>query len=60
MERLRLLSSLTLSKAQLLRLQGMSGLSASPLQAYPEYLITYQIMKPEAPSQTATAAEQKT
>ncbi|XP_054353555.2 poly [ADP-ribose] polymerase tankyrase-1 isoform X2 [Pongo pygmaeus] len=29
-------------------------------QAYPEYLITYQIMKPEAPSQTATAAEQKT
>uniref|UniRef100_A0A8C0UNY3 Poly [ADP-ribose] polymerase n=1 Tax=Cyanistes caeruleus TaxID=156563 RepID=A0A8C0UNY3_CYACU len=29
-------------------------------QAYPEYLITYQIVKPEAPSQTATAAEQKT
>uniref|UniRef100_A0A452RCP9 Poly [ADP-ribose] polymerase n=1 Tax=Ursus americanus TaxID=9643 RepID=A0A452RCP9_URSAM len=29
-------------------------------QAYPEYLITYQIMKPEAPAQTATAAEQKT
>ncbi|XP_005398419.1 PREDICTED: tankyrase-1 [Chinchilla lanigera] len=29
-------------------------------QAYPEYLITYQIMKPEAPSQTSTAAEQKT
>uniref|UniRef100_A0A452ILP9 Poly [ADP-ribose] polymerase n=1 Tax=Gopherus agassizii TaxID=38772 RepID=A0A452ILP9_9SAUR len=29
-------------------------------QAYPEYLITYQIMKPEAPSQTATAVEQKT
>uniref|UniRef100_A0A8C2TL26 Poly [ADP-ribose] polymerase n=1 Tax=Coturnix japonica TaxID=93934 RepID=A0A8C2TL26_COTJA len=29
-------------------------------QAYPEYLITYQIVKPEAPSQTGTAAEQKT
>uniref|UniRef100_A0A803W5B0 Poly [ADP-ribose] polymerase n=1 Tax=Ficedula albicollis TaxID=59894 RepID=A0A803W5B0_FICAL len=29
-------------------------------QAYPEYLITYQIVKPEAPSHTATAAEQKT
>ncbi|XP_044274873.1 poly [ADP-ribose] polymerase tankyrase-1 [Varanus komodoensis] len=29
-------------------------------QAYPEYLITYQIVKPETPSQTATAAEQKT
>uniref|UniRef100_A0A7M4EI95 Poly [ADP-ribose] polymerase n=1 Tax=Crocodylus porosus TaxID=8502 RepID=A0A7M4EI95_CROPO len=29
-------------------------------QAYPEYLITYQIVKPEAPSQTTTAAEQKT
>lgn len=29
-------------------------------QAYPEYLITYQIMKPEAPAQSATAAEQKT
>ncbi|KAJ7402341.1 Tankyrase-1 [Pitangus sulphuratus] len=29
-------------------------------KAYPEYLITYQIVKPEAPSQTATAAEQKT
>uniref|UniRef100_A0A8C4KEG9 Poly [ADP-ribose] polymerase n=1 Tax=Dromaius novaehollandiae TaxID=8790 RepID=A0A8C4KEG9_DRONO len=29
-------------------------------QAYPEYLITYQIVKPEAPAQTATAAEQKT
>lgn len=34
-------------------------LSASS-QAYPEYLITYQIMKPDTPSQTATAAEQKT
>uniref|UniRef100_G1RY90 Poly [ADP-ribose] polymerase n=1 Tax=Nomascus leucogenys TaxID=61853 RepID=G1RY90_NOMLE len=34
--------------------------SSCPSQAYPEYLITYQIMKPEAPSQTATAAEQKT
>ncbi|KAM8971660.1 poly [ADP-ribose] polymerase tankyrase-1 isoform X1 [Sarcophilus harrisii] len=29
-------------------------------QAYPEYLITYQIMKPDAPAQTATTAEQKT
>ncbi|KAJ6653509.1 hypothetical protein lerEdw1_009181 [Lerista edwardsae] len=29
-------------------------------QAYPEYLITYQIVKPDTPSQTATAAEQKT
>ncbi|KAI1238446.1 hypothetical protein IHE44_0013178 [Lamprotornis superbus] len=29
-------------------------------QAYPEYLITYQIVKPEAPSQMAVAAEQKT
>ncbi|KAG8593824.1 hypothetical protein GDO81_000961 [Engystomops pustulosus] len=29
-------------------------------QAYPEYLITYQIVKPEAPLQAATTAEQKT
>ncbi|KAM4808667.1 poly [ADP-ribose] polymerase tankyrase-1 isoform 2-T2 [Rhinophrynus dorsalis] len=29
-------------------------------QAYPEYLITYQIMKPETPLQAATTAEQKT
>ncbi|XP_066430624.1 poly [ADP-ribose] polymerase tankyrase-1 isoform X2 [Eleutherodactylus coqui] len=29
-------------------------------QAYPEYLITYQIVKPEAPLQVATTAEQKT
>ncbi|XP_014351008.1 poly [ADP-ribose] polymerase tankyrase-1 isoform X3 [Latimeria chalumnae] len=28
-------------------------------QAYPEYLITYQILKPESPSQTTLAGEQK-
>ncbi|XP_062925150.1 poly [ADP-ribose] polymerase tankyrase-1 isoform X1 [Mobula hypostoma] len=28
-------------------------------QAYPEYLITYQILKPESPSQQITASEQK-
>jgi hypothetical protein len=38
----------------------VSCFSSLSFQAYPEYLITYQIMKPEAPSQTATAAEQKT
>ncbi|KAJ4918590.1 hypothetical protein JOQ06_000002 [Pogonophryne albipinna] len=29
------------------------------LQAYPEYLITYQILKPEITAQSAAAAEQK-
>lgn len=29
------------------------------LQAYPEYLITYQILKPESAAQSATGAEQK-
>lgn len=28
-------------------------------QAYPEYLITYQILKPESTAQSAAAAEQK-
>lgn len=28
-------------------------------QAYPEYLITYQILKPESAAQTAAGAEQK-
>lgn len=29
------------------------------LQAYPEYLITYQILKPESTAQSAAGAEQK-
>lgn len=29
------------------------------LQAYPEYLITYQILKPESAVQSAAGAEQK-
>lgn len=29
------------------------------LQAYPEYLITYQILKPESAAQSAAGAEQK-
>lgn len=28
-------------------------------QAYPEYLITYQILKPETAAQSAAGAEQK-
>lgn len=28
-------------------------------QAYPEYLITYQILKPESTAQSAAGAEQK-
>lgn len=30
-----------------------------PLQAYPEYLITYQILKPDPSGQSAVAAEHK-
>lgn len=37
----------------------MRGLCVCLRQAYPEYLITYQILKPESTAQSAAGAEQK-
>lgn len=36
-----------------------ANVSVCFLQAYPEYLITYQILKPESAAQSAAGAEQK-
>lgn len=39
--------------------EGHAGIVVFLLQAYPEYLITYQILKPESTAQSAAGAEQK-
>lgn len=39
--------------------EGHVGIVVFLLQAYPEYLITYQILKPESTAQSAAGAEQK-